>query len=321
MAEFEVVPDAVRFRDEIAALVARDAVGATMLSAVLANQIAEPAPGAAPLLACLRDTDGPVVAALRMPAFPLLVVADPGLRDLPGALRMLVGGVLDLGETVVGLHGRREVVRQLAATWAESTGVTPVPRMWSLFYRLTELVEPVDVIGGSRPFDPGEPAELDLLARWFASFRQETGVSRAAPEPDPDGLRRNVRRGERFTLWCLDPEPRAAPTAAVVSVAGHSPRRADGGCRIAPVYTPPRWRRRRFGAAVTAAAVRSAWALGAAEVTLFTDENYRPSNDLYRSLGFEPIAEFAEFDVPAATRPVADRPAARQSTADPAATR
>lgn len=299
MAEFEVFDDPRRFRDEIAELVARDPVGATMLSAVLANQIAEPAPGAGPLMVGLRDADGPFVAALRMPAYPLLVLAHPEARDRPAALRTLIAGVLDLGETVVGLHGRREVVRQLAAVWTESAGVTPQPRMWSLFYRLGELVEPVDVRGRARPLDADEPAEIDLLAEWFARFRQETGVSRAAPVPDPDGLRRNLRRGERFTLWCVDHDPAAAPVAAVGSVAGHSPLRADGGCRIAPVYTPPQRRRNRFGAAVTAAAVHSAWTLGAAEVTLFTDENYRPSNDLYRSLGFEPIAEFAEFDVPA----------------------
>lgn len=299
MAEFEVFSDTARFRDATAELVDRDPVGSTMLVGVLANQVAEPAPGDGPLMVCLRDTDGVSVAALRMPGFPLLVVADPELRNRPGALRAFTEGLLDLGETVVGLHGRREVVRELADAWADAAGVRTEPRMWSLFYRLGELVEPLDVAGRARALDPADPAEIDLLAEWFARFREETGVARAAPAPDPDGLRRNLRRGERFTLWCLDPDPGAAPAATVVSVAGHSPLRPDGGCRIAPVYTPPPSRRQRFGAAVTAAAVRSAWAVGAAEVTLFTDENYRPSNDLYRSLGFVPIAEFAEFDVPA----------------------
>ena len=46
------------------------------------------------------------------------------------------------------------------------------------------------------------------------------------------------------------------------------------------------------------AAIHSASAAGATEVTLFTDEDYRPANDLYRSLGFVPIAEFAEIDLP-----------------------
>lgn len=300
MAEFEVYSDTVRFREVTGELVARDPVGATMLSGVLGNQIAEPAPGSGPLLVCLRVTDGVSVAALRMPGYPLLVVVDPALRDRSTAMRALTAGLLDLGETVVGLHGRREVIRQLADVWAQLSGVTPEPRMWSLFYRLGDLVEPADVPGRARPLDPDDSAEIDLLAEWFARFRQETGVARTAPTPDPDFLRRTVRRGERFTLWCRDAEPDAAPATTLVSAAGHSPLRADGGCRIAPVYTPPRWRRNRFGAAVTAAAVRSARRIGAAEVTLFTDEDYRPSNELYRSLGFAPIAEFAEFDVPAA---------------------
>jgi len=223
--EFDVFDDPRRFRDEIAELVARDPVGATMLSGVLANQIAEPAPGAGPLQVCLRNTDGPFVAALRMPGFPMLVVADPAERDLPAALRTLVDGVLELGQSVVGLHGRRDVVRQLAAAWADRSGAIPKPRMWTLLYRLGELVEPGDVRGRARSLDPGEPAEIDLLAEWFARFREETGVSRGAPVPDPDGLRRNLRRGERFTLWCLEPEP----AAGAVSV--------PSGSRAQPLVT------------------------------------------------------------------------------------
>lgn len=288
MAEFEIFADARRFRGAIEELVDRDPVGATMLTGVLSNTIAEPAPGDAPLLVCLSDVDGPLVAAMRVPGFPLLTVADPDVRDLPATLRTFAGAVVGTGADVIGLQGRREVVRQLATAWVERTGVSAAPRMWSLFYRLRELVEPPGVPGAPRVLNPDDPADVALVAQWLARFRQETGVSRRPPVPDPDGLLRNLRRGERFTLWCLGAVP--------VAVAGHSPLRVDG-CRIAPVYTPPDRRRERFGAAVTAAAVRSAWALGAEQVTLFTDENYLPSNELYRSLGFEPIAEFAEFDI------------------------
>jgi len=311
MTEFEVFTDPRRFRDEIAELIARDPVGATMLSGVLANRIAAPAAGAGPLLVVVRDVDGVAVGALRSPGFPLLVTADPEVRDRPGVLRMLVDGVLDLRETVVGLHGRRELVRQLADAWADATGVRPEPHLWLRYHRLARLVEPADVRGAARPLDPDDAAEVGLVAQWLARFQEETGTARGPVEPDPDGLRRMLGRGDRFTFWGLDPEPGSA-ARAVVSVAGHSPLRADGGCRIAPVYTPPQWRRNRFGAAVTAAAVRSAHALGATEVTLFTDEEYRPANDLYASLGFEPIAEFVEFDLPAATPPGPADPAAER---------
>jgi ribosomal protein S18 acetylase RimI-like enzyme len=299
MAEFELFTDPRRFRDAIEELVDRDRVGATMLSGVLANQIAEPAPGIRPLLACLTDVDGPFVAAVRIPGFPLLVTTDPEIRDRPAALRRLAGAVVDTGEEIVGLHGRRAVVRELADAWQERTGEAPTPRMWSLYWRLRELVEPADVPGAPRRMNPQDRAEAALVAEWFARFRQETGVGRVPPVPDAEGLLRNVRRGEVFTLWCLGAVP--------VSAAGHSPLRADGTVKIAPVYTPPERRRQGFGAAATTAAVRSARQLGAREVTLFTDEDYLPSNELYRSLGFEPIAEFAEFDLQLSPRPAAAR--------------
>ena len=46
--------------------------------------------------------------------------------------------------------------------------------------------------------------------------------------------------------------------------------------------------------------MRSAQQRGAAEITLFTDADYPPSNACYRGLGFEVVGEFAEFDVIAA---------------------
>ena len=298
MAQVEVFADPARFRDEITELLARDPAGGTMLSGVLANRIADaPAGGSGPLLIAVRDGDGVAVAALRTPGHPLLVTADPELRDRPAVLRTLVDGVLELAEPVAGLHGRRELVRSLAQAWADATGVRHEPRLMLLLYRLGRLVEPAGVRGSARPLDPDDPAEVDLLAGWLARFQQETGVARGPVEPDPDGVRRLVRRGDRFTLWTGDPDP-GSGTRTVVSVAGHSRVRADGSCRIAPVYSPPACRRQRFGAAVTAAAVHSARSGGAADITLFTDEDYRPANDLYRSLGFEPIAEFAEFDLP-----------------------
>lgn len=289
MPEFEVFADPERFRDAVAELIDRDRVGATMLTSVLANQIAEPSPAGPPLLIALRDLDGRSVAALRIPGSPLLTVIDPQVRDRPATLRRFAAALHETGAPIEAVHGRREVALELAQAWSERTGATAAPHLWLLFYRLDELIEPAGVPGAARPLEPADPGQVAMVAEWLARFQVETGVSREPVAPDPDRVLRMIRRGDRFTLWWAEGEP--------VAVAGHSPVRADGGCRIAPVYTPAQRRRERFGAAVTAAAVRSAWALGADEVTLFTDENYLPANDLYRRLGFRPVAEFVEIDL------------------------
>jgi RimJ/RimL family protein N-acetyltransferase len=279
--------DASRFRAVVEPLVHRDPVGATIFCHVLANQLASPFPEP-PLLAAVTDDGCVHAAALRVPGFPLLGLVDQEMADPCVVLGELADGVLARGEMIVGFTGRRRTVQALAQVWSQRTGLSTTPRIWELLYRLGELVPPVDVPGEPRLASMASPADVALLADWFCEFRRETGVGRGPNVPDPESLVRNAERGEVLTIWCVDGRP--------VAAAGHSAVRR-GGSKIAPVYTPPEHRRRGFGAAATAAAIRSAWRLGATEIMLFTDADYPASNALYRGLGFEEIAEFAEFDV------------------------
>src|SRR6478735_7243338 len=287
MTSTEFFTDPERFAAVAQPLVRRDPVGATMVSWVLANHIANPFPHS-PLMAVVTDDRAVAVVALRVSGFPLVAVIDPSIEDPAPVLGRLVDDVLALREPIVGFSGRRRTVRLLTDVWTERTGAAAKPRMWSLMYRLGELTPPVGVPGESRPASMDNPADVALLADWFCEFRKETGVGRTAPVPDPQTVLDNARRGEVFTLWCEDGRP--------VAAAGHSAVRG-GSSRIAPVYTPPDQRRRGFGSAATVAAIESARRLGATEITLFTDADYPASNAVYRELGFEVIGEFAEFDV------------------------
>jgi ribosomal protein S18 acetylase RimI-like enzyme len=287
MTRVEFFTDAERFAAAIEPLVMRDRGGAVIVSHVLANQLVSPYPEA-PLLAAVVDGGQIGVAALRVPSFPMAVTVDPALDDPAGHLAVLADAVVARGERVVGFVGRRHTAQTMAQMWAGRTGLIAKPRMWELYYRLAELREPVNVPGECREASMSDPADVALLADWFCEFRRETGISRTPPVPDPELLLSNANRGEVVLLWCVDGRP--------VAAAGHSPVR-DGQCKIAPVYTPPDRRHRGFGAAATAAAVRSAQRRGANEITLFTDADYAPSNDCYRGLGFQVIGEFAEYDV------------------------
>jgi len=287
MTRTEFFTDAERFADVAQPLLRRDPVGATMVSHVLANHIADPFP-ARPLMVAVTDDGNVEAAALRVPGFPMVAVVDPAIGDPAAVLGRLADDVSTRREPIVGFSGRRRTVQLLTDTWTKRTGAAAKPRMWSLMYRLGELTPPVGVPGEPRAASMDDPADVALLADWFCAFRKETGVGRTPPVADPQALMDNAKRGEVFTLWCDDGRP--------VAAAGHSAVRG-GSSRIAPVYTPPDQRRRGFGSAATVAAIESARRLGATEITLFTDADYPASNAVYRELGFEVIGEFAEFDV------------------------
>ncbi len=287
MSTAEVFADPARFADAIAPLVARDPIGATMVSHVLAGHRVQPYPGGTPLMVAVRAGGVVVLAAMRTPGHPALVVLDPALTDAGAVLDTLVVALTGTGEPVDGFSGRRSTVLALAESWSRHTGAGWSIRMSTLFYRLASLIEPIGVPGSARAAVLTDDAELDLLARWFDEFGRETGVARGVPAPDRSMVLGHAERGQLTVLWCVDSRP--------VALAGHSAVR-NGVSRIAPVYTPPEHRRRGYGAAATAAAVHSARSLGADEVTLFADADYPPANAVYRGLGFAAIAEFAHVE-------------------------
>ncbi len=137
---------------------------------------------------------------------------------------------------------------------------------------------------GPMPVEGAEAlADRDLVLDWSLAFSADArtptrGVARAIEH-------RLHRRGGGYVLWCLDGEP--------VSLAGMG-RPSYGVARIGPVYTPPAWRRRGFGAAVTAAASSRLLQTGARDVVLFTDLGNPTSNKIYQQIGFRPVRDFVE---------------------------
>lgn len=277
--QFERYVDPVVFRHVIRPMVEAEPARFTTVSTVVHGLIETPEVVGATML-CGFDADKPVGAVVRTPPRPYSVtVASDVVDERP----FLVGFVDALsGVDDATFSGPRRDMEQLVPVWAAVRGFEPEPITSMMLYRLNTLIPHRSVDGIARRAGSGD---IEFLARWFFDFERESIRGIEHPRPDPDAIRARLARGVQLWLWESDGEPVAMAGATAVIA---------GTARIGPVYVKPERRGRGFGAAVTSAAVKATIARGAGEVVLFTDEDYRPSNSVYRSIGFEPVERYLE---------------------------
>jgi RimJ/RimL family protein N-acetyltransferase len=208
-------------------------------------------------------------AAFHTPPYPLLV------SGLAGAIRPLAAALAAWPWSPPGVTGPDDLAAAFAAAWQEQTGARWAQGRRSRLFVLGDLADP-------RPMPPGaarlaSPADAGLLRAWLDAFAAETGEGGGN---DAAVAYRLAHGG--FTIW--------ADGGVPVALAGaHLP--AAGVVRVGPVFTPPQYRRRGYGGAVTAAVSRAALAAGADAVVLFTDLANPTSNALYPRLGYRPVSD------------------------------
>jgi predicted GNAT family acetyltransferase len=128
-------------------------------------------------------------------------------------------------------------------------------------------------------FELWEPINTAFMAEAGMTLRATLDERRAAFEPDA--------RGQRFFGGFAGER--------LVAVAHLNALHGSHG-QIGGVYTVPEHRCRGFGRAVMSRVAReSAWVHGLTRLVLFTGEQNRPAQQLYESLGFVRVGEFALF--------------------------
>jgi predicted GNAT family acetyltransferase len=125
-----------------------------------------------------------------------------------------------------------------------------------------------------------------LIVDWTHAFTAESVPSDGAHlEAETFVDRRLASTTAGYVLW---------ETEEPVSLAGYGGR-TPHGIRIGPVYTPPHLRRRGYASALVGTLTRDLLAGDADFCFLYTDLANQTANRIYRDVGYEFVAESADY--------------------------
>ena len=235
------------------------------------------------LLATVEHAYDVVGCVFRTPPYKL------GLTPMPDeAISAVADAVAARYDTLPAVLGPESVARRFAEEWSARAGVTATPGMRQRSFQARA------VRGASEPPPGGmrvaAPNELGLIHDWIEAFAADAHVPLHA-----DVIEQRVADGA-FHLWDHD------GPKALAAWSGRTPN----GVRIGPVYTPPVWRGRGYGTALTAALTQKMLDGGRRFCFLYTDVGNPTSNAIYQRIGYEPVAEVMDVNF---SNPDADRDA------------
>jgi len=225
--------------------------------------------------------DGGRVAGAALQTPPYNLALGQPRNDL--ALVTLADALSAQRVELPGVTAALPEVDVFSEAWLARTGLERRRRITQRIYRLTEL-RPVENVPGCARTATHEDREL--LVAWVSAF-----VAEALPAgaPGRDAVKTvDARLGSGmggFTIWDDDD---------AVSVAGWGGR-TPNGVRIGPVYTPPGYRGRGYGSAVTAAVSAAQLASGCTFCFLYTDLANPTSNKIYTGIGYEPVCDSIDY--------------------------
>jgi predicted GNAT family acetyltransferase len=233
----------------------------------------------------VREGPDVVGIVLDTPPHPYAVALRPD-RSATALAHAVVGAHVEVGD----LTGPSTVVEPLATAWAGLVGGRATVLMAMHLLHCVEVVAPRDRPPGRRRKATIE--DLPVVLAFTDAFRREA-LPNSRREVDDD--QRSARLARRLSgehglhLWETD---------EVVSIAAIG-MPAEGGERVASVYTPPRLRGRGYASALVAAVTQDAFDRGCSFVHLHTDVDNPLSNAIYERLGYERVGEQAVWRVEA----------------------
>ena len=231
-----------------------------------------------PYFATVERGQQVVAAALMTPPHNLLVYAEE-TADAE-AWDLVLADLIRDHWPVPGVLGPAPVASQVAAWWSDRQGVPYRVNRYERLYTL-HVVNPQPDPGGALCLAAEE--HVPLLSNWLYEFHRDLGMP-ISKELAFETATTKIIDHDMY-LW-VDGQP--------VTMVGQA-RPGVRGIVIAPVYTPPQFRRHGYASACTAAVSQRLLDAGWAFCSLFTDLANPISNSIYQKVGYRPVCDFTEY--------------------------
>jgi GNAT superfamily N-acetyltransferase len=221
-------------------------------------------------------------AAVRTAPYKM-VLAEPAEAE---AIDAICDAVLAAEPDVPGVVANLPWARRFVDRWRAATGTRAELVLSQGVFALTQVRDPRPAPGAHRSCGP---EDRGLLRRWIEEFQTEA-LSHQPYDPERTERMLDVRLSDGdadgLWFWERDGEP--------VSLAGFGGA-GLAGTRVGPVYTPREHRGRGFASNLVAELSRWVLTLGSSACYLYTDLSNPTSNGIYVAVGYEQVAESAEY--------------------------
>ncbi|HEY9620156.1 MAG TPA: GNAT family N-acetyltransferase [Crinalium sp.] len=228
--------------------------------------------------ALVQTKDTILAIAIRTATNKILLSKAQDLQALTLIAQDVVQGVQHQ-EQVPGVGGLVAEVEAFVDTWQTLTGQSCQRTLEMRIHQLTQ-VEPVPTVSGA--LRRATESDRPLLIQWFTAFDADIGM---ALNQDVEQLVDSRLQQQNIYLW---------EDGVPVSMVGGKPFSATAG-RIAPVYTPPEYRRKGYATASVAALSQKLLDEGCDRCFLFTDLANPTSNHIYQQVGYRPICDWHDY--------------------------
>lgn len=232
-----------------------------------------------PRIAIVEENDNILAIAFQEPSQNLVL----SRCEQKAALDLIAAAMAQRQIVLPGMGGLVAELQHFRQAWYQLTKQTYVSATQMRIYGLA-AVEPIALVAGKLRL--ATAADRPLLLQWYRDFDLEAMPTSSSMQE----IDRTVDRGlqaQSIYLW-EDGQP-------VSLVSGRKALPTAG--RIAPVYTPPEYRRRGYATAAVAALSQRLLDQGCERCFLFTDLANPTSNHIYQAIGYQPLCDWQEYEL------------------------